>query len=206
MLKVTTAASSTDIVDLATVKDELSITDSAQDTRLSRYIKEASSKIVSYCCQPLAAQTYTQTEYLAYSYMQSFVRERNSILLGVDNVTGITSVTMDGTVVSSSLYEYDGSQLFYLDGYGMRTPWSGTKVVVVFTAGFSLPSGAPADLSRAAIDAVVWIYLNRGRDQSIKSEAVLDVSDKSYFQPTTDDGLPEHVENALEPYKKVVIP
>lgn len=172
MLTIITPAMSGDLVTVDRVKNELSITDPAADSRLEDLIAEASALLAAYCGRDtFGAEDLVQIERLSCA--------RRSITLLRDLAVGITSVEVNGATLDDDAYEVDEPLLYRLEN-DQRGWWSG-KVVITFSAGFNLPQDAPMALSRAALDLVVGMYRGTGRDVAVRSEQVEGVGQTSYF-------------------------
>lgn len=173
MLTVVTPATSGDLVSLARVKTELSISGTGEDAKLEDLITEASGLIAGYCNRDgFGAEDLLQTERLT--------SPRECIILARDLAPAIDTVTVDGTALGADEFELDGSLLYRLSS-DARTCWSSGKVVIAYSAGWTLPDAAPPALSRAALDLVVGMHRGAGRDAAIRSEQVEGVGQTAYF-------------------------
>lgn len=173
MLSIITPAASNDLTTIAKVKTELGITGTAEDARLTALVVEASAVIAAWCGRTgFGRETLRQTERLTGAC--------EAIRLDRDLAPAVTSVTVDGEALLAAEYELDGSLLYRLsDTY--RIAWVYGVVVVDYQAGWTLPSGAPADIDRAAQDMVVGLYRAAGRDPSVRQEMVEGIGSTSYF-------------------------
>lgn len=121
-------------------------------------------------------------------------------------VTAISSVVEDGT---SLLQNTD----FRLLGGGMLERmaddapicWGAGRIVVTYTAGWSLPTEVPAELEGQVIEQVKMRYLATDRDPALRSENIPDVWSGSYAVAGGDaigrSGLLAALEDALAPFK-----
>lgn len=64
--------------------------------------------------------------------------------------------------------------------------WSSGKIVVPFTAGWTLPTDIPAELEGEVIEQVKMLYLTTDRDRSLRSESEPDLYTASYGVPGGD--------------------
>ncbi|NQW53701.1 MAG: hypothetical protein HQ465_20920 [Rhodospirillales bacterium] len=84
-------------------------------------------------------------------------------------------------------------------------PWSSTKIMVTYTAGWLLPDGVPAELEGQVIEQVKMRYLATDRDPALRSENTPDVWSGSYAVAGGDSigesGLLRALEEALSPYR-----
>jgi hypothetical protein len=200
MLTIVTPAAESDLLAVARVKTELSISGSSEDATLELLIAEASALLAAYCGRDtFGRETLLQTERLTCA--------TESIVLGRDIAPAITSVTVDGETLDTDEYEIDSSLLYRLED-DQRTWWDAGKVVVSFQAGFSLPNSAPTALARAALDLVVGMYRGAGRDTTVRQEMVEGVGATSYFDVRAGAGtLPLSADRlrALDRYRLVVV-
>jgi hypothetical protein len=209
LLEIVTPASSQQLVDLATLKADLSIGDASQDARLTRVINAVSGQVASYIGRPLIEATYRETRWI----------DAEDRLLDLQRVpvTAIGSVVESGVTLASTLYSWiDGQGLLRLDAGGDPTSWARAKVVVTYTAGWipttGTPTGAqivlPADLYEAALAACRAAFLAKDRDPGVvvRSETVPDIYQATYDTrgTTADDGdlygLPPATTDVLDAY------
>lgn len=121
-------------------------------------------------------------------------------------VTAMGSVVEDGTSLTLNTD-------FRLVGGGMLERmtddapvcWSPGKIVVSWTAGWSLPAEVPAELEGQVIEQVKMKYLATDRDPALRSENTPDVWSGSYAVAGGDSigesGLLRSLEVALSPYR-----
>nr|WP_294564487.1 phage head-tail connector protein [uncultured Rhodopila sp.] len=194
MLTVTTPVAATALCTLDAVKAELKITTTDNDTEISGLIAAASTAISNYCGRTsFGLETVLQTERLTTT--------RNRIILARDLLPVITSITLDGTaLVFNTDYEIDGQLLYRLSGVS-RVQWCGSVLTIAYTAGYALPGGAPADLSRAAVITVAGWYSARGRDPYLKTQEQPGLGTQTYWVgnlPGADGALPKQATDLLD--------
>ena len=102
LLTVLTPASSRALTTLATVKDEIGITDDAADARLQRWIDEASERIETYLGRVLTAETVRETFRLTGA--------PGCLGLARRPVTAIVSIDVDSVTLASDQYEVGAEQ------------------------------------------------------------------------------------------------
>lgn len=83
--------------------------------------------------------------------------------------------------------------------------WSSGKIVVPYTAGWSLPDAVPPELERQVIEQVKMAYFGADEDPAVRSEAVPGVYQASYAVAGGDSigrsGLLVSLESALAPFR-----
>lgn len=194
-VSVVTPASTTDLVDLDSVKAYLQITDDTQDARLGQLIKQASGSFSDYLGRPLALQTY---------------RERQTIqgrIPGINLCNGpiatILTASVDGIAWTGTLddcdVERDGARIMASAFLPPRLLCFTRPVLVEITyvAGFMLPGmdqpvvpdnalmpwrATPllAAISGGCLSTIQMLLSASGRDPLLKSENVQGVGSSSY--------------------------
>ena len=177
---VITPASSHDLTTYGLVALELGLSDgdTSLQARIDPLIAEVSDEIARHCGRTFARQTYTET-LEGYGDATLYLTHRP--------IVSLTSVSLDGTAVDADTYSIisaNGGQVAALsDGYpGGR--WGYTagypRYTVVYTAGYILPGNAgenlPPALRRVATEVVVDRHINAGRDTSVTSRSMGDLS------------------------------
>lgn len=196
---IDTPSATSDLTVLATLKSELSITDTASDTWLEDLIRQQSDIITRYCGRTtFGRETVTETFRLSSG-------DRGPLILGRDIAPSITSVVEDGTTLSATDYLLDGSLLYRLTD-DVPSDWGAAKVVVVYAAGYTLISGLPYDLERACLDGCVRAYSARGRDPTLRSEATEGIGSRSWVDPDKGGGvIPAQVRDVIDRYRRIAI-
>lgn len=126
-------------------------------------------------------------------------------------ITAITSVVEGGVTLTGGGVDYQlmGGGLLARLSSDAPLLWAPTKIVVVYVAGWSLPTGVPPALEAAVIEQVKTAYINRGQDPTLRSENVPDLYQASYTVAGLDSvgsfGLMPQVLAALAPYKNWAI-
>jgi hypothetical protein len=207
---------------LAIVKTELNISSSTDDTYLERLIGASTAFISSYCNRTFHYGTGIAEEVAGFGtqYLQ----------LSRAPVLSITSVTYDGQTINSDNYSIDGdgsSGMLYapagwtwstIGGQGIIAfpkPGGEEKLyTVTYTGGYvtepqvsgQLTRTLPYDLEDAVIQLTTYRYRQRGRDQTIASESLLNAS-VSYRSPvvtaSTLKSLLPLVHDVLEAYRHI---
>lgn len=182
MLVVVTPATATRLTTATDTRAALGLAAAdPSDAVLNEMIDQASQAIVDYCRRPFGRETVRET-------LRGRDITEDGILLSRGPVVSISSVTTDGTLLASSLYEVDTDRnsIFYVsDGY--RYAWRANLGVFEYVAGYKLPGELGRDLPKSverAAQLEIGAYLStRSRDPLIKSEDVAGVGSASYWVP-----------------------
>lgn len=204
-LVVTVPASTGDLTVLATLKTELQITGSDQDLWLANVICQASDAIATYCRQVFVRETVVQTERGGWD------REAQ-IVLARPIKPSITSIVENGvTLTPVTEYELDGSILhrLYEGEYPYRSErywdmWRNLTVAITYSAGYTALTDVPYDLERCCLDLCRHFYFGRARDPALRSERLLDISERSWFGNNAalmTNGIPGEIAQRLDPYR-----
>ena len=121
-------------------------------------------------------------------------------------VTSIGSVVEAGTaLIEGTDYRLTAGGMLERMADDSVIPWSSTKIMVTYTAGWLLPDGVPAELEGQVIEQVKMKYLATDRDPALRSENIPDVWSGSYAVAGGDSigesGLLRSLEVALSPYR-----
>lgn len=202
----------------ANVRAVLFESDTADDTLIGTIIDRVSGRFAWYCglARDAAGTPPTfgrETLRATFDASSAFcaVAERELKLPWRVPVTSISSVTEDGSTVSSSEYRIKaGGFVERLDSDGNPSYWSAGKIVVQFIAGWDLSSVAnvPPEVEGAAIEQVKLEYLAADRDPAIASEAVPEVYSARFNVAGSEalgkSGLLFSAEAALTAYRRMV--
>jgi gp6-like head-tail connector protein len=205
-LEIIEASATVDLTTLETAKDELNITDTSMDTKLTRWIHEASSAIASRINRVLGRETVKET-FVCPSGSDGLPLSRYPVAF-IDSVT-----EGDTSVLSSSDYRlaFQTGVLYrnygFGTGYGSDGRWYG-KIVVQYQAGYQLLDELPYDLERACLILLSYRKSASGRDPMLRSEAVPGVYEASYWIgsiPGSDASMPPEVLDLLTPYRDLAV-
>ena len=121
-------------------------------------------------------------------------------------VTAVGSVVEDGTSLALNTdFRLVGGSMLERMAADSPVRWSSGKIVVSWTAGWSLPTEVPAELEGQVIEQVKMKYLATDRDPALRSENTPDVWSGSYAVAGGDSigesGLLRSLEAALSPFK-----
>lgn len=185
---VVAAAASHDLTDLATIKNELQVTDSASDTYLSRQITAASVAAASFCNRIFQVETIKDEFWAARDFYPGILDRRPEVLqLTRWPLATVTSVLEDGVaLVVNTDYRTDPTigQLIRVDAVGYPRRWPTVAIAVQYTAGFAT---IPGDVVDAVIRMVKARVFARERDPMLRTESITGVRDVSYWVPTGED-------------------
>ena len=210
---VSSAAASHDLTTLAIVKAELNLTttDAARDTVLSRYITEASAAIENFCNRIFVIETIKDRFYPSREAgLQTVTGGVDPILLSRWPVTALVSIKEDGALLVEEddfLLDDAKGHLIRLDANAYPTRWGAASIVADYSAGYA---PIPGDVSDAAIRTVAGRYYARGRDPLLRAEKVPDVWEAQYWiaagaEDAGGANLPPGVQSLLDNYRIPVL-
>lgn len=203
ILTVVTAAVSTDLTTLTTVKSDLSITGSSEDTKLARWITEASEVITSQCNRLQFGKEELSETIRSDAAFDEIVLQRRPVSTADDIM-----VTENDSELAAEDYEIDPRKgiLRRLTADAVST-WPAGKIVVEYFAGYALLDGLPRPIEKATIKLVGHYRSNATRDPFVKGEAI-DIpgvrSVRTDFWVGSigeGDALPPEVADLIEPYR-----
>lgn len=199
-LTVTSAASSFDLTDLATVKDELGITDDSENDKLARWITQASKAAATYCKRVFVQETVSET--FRADLRWSTAETVELLSLSRYPVSSITTVTEDGTALDSSGYVVDAAEGFLNKLTGnSHCHWSFCQsIVVVYVGGYSADN-IPEDLERAVIALVGDYRADAQRDPNLIEQDIVGVARYRWWAPTEAKvSMPVEISGLLDPF------
>ena len=204
IVTVTTAATNYDLATLAEIRDELDITNGAQDARLQRYLTSASAAISQYCNRVFPAETMTEQFWAQRDRWPRLVKGGfPSLQLSRWPIQSVTSVTENGTaLVEDTDFTVDAAngQLVRLDINLYPRPWPIFPIVVVYVGGFDT---IPADVADAAVRMVKARYFSRDRDPMLRSENIEGVYSAQYWiaMGSQAGNMPPDIADILDNYR-----
>jgi len=206
-LTVTTPAESFALTRVDTVKAELGIAGTAEDSQIDAYIWQASSAITGYLGRVIAQEIVSEQFRLPRELACRTGIEQ--LVLSRYPVVSIDSVEVDGIALDEANYEVDRQTgLLTRLCSDSPTPWRGRKITVAYTGGYiSLPE-LPDAIERACINLVKAYRSAATRDPLIRSESVDGVLSTTYWVGSTpggSGGLPPDVTALLDPYRDVAL-
>lgn len=185
---VLTAAKSYELTDLATVKDELELTDGKADGRLRRYLAEASAAAAQYCNRRFQLETvqdeiYPQRDPGPRIVAGSF----EALQLSRWPVVAIAALTENGNALVEGIdFKRDGDSgaLIRIDVGGNRCLWNALPKVAQYQAGYA---AIPPDVEGAVIRMVVRRYL-APKDPNLMQQSIPGVIDQRWWIASGSDG------------------
>jgi hypothetical protein len=204
----TSTGADTALADLDVVKDELGITDSSIDPRLTRWIIEASGSIESYVGRFLRARTviesFEATNDPGHCRHWSG-RGTRPLGLSIYPIVSVDLVIRDGITLAPDDYRIspDVGQLLMLSG---DTPcsWYGQRIEVTYTGGWVDLTDVPANVAAACTTLVSYRRSSRARDPALRQISVPGVMDRIYYSAPVasgagaSSGLPSEVAASVD--------
>lgn len=191
-----------DLVDLATVKLELGITDTGSDTILDPIITQCSKAIARYCRRQFIEQNVTQTFFPDVSRHHRLTSKSNAIVLSRKPISSITTITLDGNAIDAAHVRIISKEgmLYRLTDDEYVTGWDITKLLeIVYIGGYA---SIPEDIQRAAILWIKEFFIGIEDDPRVKSENNYNVASFSYFSAL--GTMPEGVVGLLSTYREPI--
>lgn len=186
---------------LAVVKEEFAIRNSAQDSKLKRWITETSATVETYLGRSLGAATLQED--WAWEARHS---TKYALILRQYPVRSITSVTVDNTVLdpTSLVLDADKGLLYRVDSAGFRRHWNALRLTAVYVAGYVAVADIPSDIRRAVLIMLRHRYAMGDRDPTIKSEQVPGVLSSTYWVGGIGENpaVPPEAAALLDPYRE----
>lgn len=205
---VVTPASDTTLTTLAIMKDELGITDTLSDAKLTRYIAEASAAAQQYCNRIFAVETIKDEFWPTRdAYPTMIPGGEEPLMLSRWPLVAVSSVIEDTTTLTVDVdYRVDlaKGQLVRLDSVGYPKRWPAYHLTVQYTAGFN---PIPSDVAGKIVRMVTGRYYASGRDPALMSENIPGVREYRVWVPTGSDAgnMPPDVVDVLNNYRTPVV-
>lgn len=214
LLTVITPASDYNLVSLAAAKDELDVTDSSIDTRLTRWLREAKDAIEAVIGRVLRAEAVSETfrwsgfrhQFHAHCGRGHGMGEIvPGLLVKRYPIQVVTEIIEDTIVlVAGTDYEVDaGAGIIYRLSDTSRIPWTGQLVVVDYTGGYLTADDVPGDIQTACLTLLKHRRASQTRDPTLKALSIPGVIDRQYWVGGSGDyaGLPPEVLGLIERYR-----
>ena len=198
-IEVVTAATDYDLTTVDAVKITLNLPDGLQDPFIATLITRASQAISQYCRRVFAKEEVTET--IPGTDTARMFLERVPLI-------SVTSVTYDGDAVDAADYaieRHERGTLLMEDKWTLSTygddigkpDWA-----IRYYAGWVLPNHSgtrdlPHDVEQACIETVKTWYHARCRDQSLRTEEIVDAWQGTY----SGHALPMIAKELLNPWR-----
>lgn len=156
------------LVTLDELKTEINETGTDKDDYYTTVLTRSTSALEAFCNRVFAVETVSESIRLATGACWP-----TGLPLGRYPVTEITSVEIDGEALDPEEYEADSGDKYgrlYRLSDDSRTSWSGSKIVVVYSAGYET---TPGPVENGIFELVKQAQAARTRDPALRSESVL---------------------------------
>lgn len=205
---VTGAASSKDLVTLATVKAVLGITDGKDDAFLKTMIGFVSAEVANYCNRVFVTETLTD-EFWPGRDPYPYVVPGGVAPLQLSRfpLVAVTSVSVNDealTVDADYRADFDRGLLLRLDDSGYPARWAAYPIAVTYSAGYAT---IPGDIQDAVCRLIKARRDARGRDPYLKQENIPGVIDRQWWvaSPGEAGNMPPDVVDILDNYRVPVV-
>jgi hypothetical protein len=209
------AAAQTALTLRDTIKSDLKISGTNEDTYIDEAIARASAMVCSHLKIPMAddgSRTLASEELIQTFTLREHHRNMTKLVLARRPVTAIAYIKENDVELTDQQYEIEGRNgvLTRLRGLGFHQEcfWRcHIKIEVRFTAGWLLPDqGAdrtlPYDIESAVVDIVKGMRAARTRDPLLKSLDVQDIDAREYWVGGLGQGgLPPDIQAKLSAYR-----
>ena len=179
-------------------------------TLIERTIDAVSGECVRFCnlARPVAGPVPTfGLEVVRATWLGTDLDRTSTLILPWRApITAVGSVIENGaSLVMNTDFRLLGSGMLERMAADAPVCWSTGKIVVSYTAGWSLPTDVPAELEGQVIEQAKMKFLATDRDPALRSENTPDVWSGSYAVAGGDSigesGLLKSLEAALSPFK-----
>ena len=199
ILTVVSPASSYDLIDLETVKDELGIPpeDTTYDARLQRWITATSQRFSNVCGVVFPEEDLSEVFRLIGQWWGLSSPYGIPLRLRRRPITFITGVLEGNAELLPDAFEANmpGGLLFRLMG-DVRGHWHGPSVTIRYSAGYY---PIPADVQDAVLAIVRHKYSSAGRDPLLRRFSIENVGSEDYWVPLSQQSAYESLPPDLQP-------
>ena len=208
-IDVVAPAESYNLVDLATLKTLLNITNTATDAYFNLVIPQASAIAANYCNNPFVVEEIQSSYWPTRDSRPWVVRNGVAPLqlirwpsISVASVVETIDQVPTTLVLNTDFLEDDArGQLTRLDSNGYPCSWRANPIVVNFSAGYAT---VPPNVVSAVVSIVKGMLSARTRDPALRSENIEGVYEAAYWfgsGPGSSDGLPSSITGLLDSYR-----
>lgn len=215
--KVVTAASSYDLTDLATVKDELGLgaADTSDDTWLGRAITQVSKSIAKHTKRVFPVETVqdvfdVQQDPYPYQTPGGFAQLELTRWPVVDVTSVVQTVALNTTQALTEDVDFrvdpESGRLLRLNPFtGVGSIWEALPVTVQYSAGYET---VPEDLVEICLRLITARYQAKDRDPNLMQEDTPGVGTRRWWvggSPGQKGPFPPDIEAALDGYRMPVV-
>lgn len=208
---VVTAAASTEMTTVATMRRELG-TVTAADVDIRRWIQQQSAAALRHLDRRLAKETALdvfRADRHEHRTFNGVWRPIDALLLSEWPVSSLVSVVEDGVTLDLDAdveLDADRGWLWRLDG-DSQIAWSSAKISVTRIAGYEMIDELPQDLERAVIIMVKSALFAAARDPTLKQESVPGVLENAYWVGAVGENpaIPPEALALLDPYRRIAV-
>ncbi|HEY4722230.1 MAG TPA: phage head-tail connector protein [Anaerolineae bacterium] len=210
MLTVTTVATTTALTTLETVKSDLGITATDEDT----YIERAILRVTELVCNHLRV---SEADNGTVTIGRETLSKRFDLVNATNNlfmprwlprnwVMTIGSVTENDVLLAATDYRLISGGMLQRMSDDVQTEWPTGQIMVVHTAGWLLPNDSGRDMPHVIEDAAIGLIklarLDKTRDPTLRSEDILSglYSYQRFAPSDIPGGMPIDIAAMLEPY------
>ena len=199
ILTVVDAASSYDLIDLDTVKDELGIPpeDTSQDAKIQRWITATSARLSNICGVVFPEENVSEVFRLIGNWWGGGSPYGVPLRLRRRPVTFVTGVLDDTGELLPDAFETDmPAGLIYKLASNCRGNWCGHAVTIRYSAGYY---PIPADIQDATLALVRHKYSSAGRDPLLRRFSIENVGSEDYWVPLSQQNAYDSLPPDLQP-------
>lgn len=204
---VTVPATSYDLVDIRTIKDEIGLKDAANDDYLARAISQVSRRFANGCNRVFQAETVQD---LIYPKQDAYPYEVPGTLDGIQlsrwpimSITSTVQIVSAGSTLALSpgtdfTIDARRGQLVRLNNFtGAPMAWEALPLRVLYVAGYD---PIPDDVEEAVMRMVITRFKGRERDPAVRSRSDGAVGTQSFWL-----GIPPDIQNIIDNYRVPVV-
>jgi hypothetical protein len=200
ILTVTVPAPDRSLLTLAELRAATGQTTTDNDDALTTLGNGISAAIAAACNIAVAGTTPPTLRAETLSQTERTIECLYPYRLARRPVTAIASVTVDGTALDPTAFEFDPAGYLYRLDNDARVVWSFQKITIVYTAGWAT---VPDDLKLAASKLAAALWLG-GRDPNLRRVQIEGVGLREYWvPPTTDPLISQEIRELLRPYTEL---